>query len=158
MLTTHSATVIAAYAAISAYLVNLDNTHHWYKTRITTPVKHWHIKRNKNSYKKSRVPLLSPEQYKPWTIRTNEDKQTILTDMHILNAHRDNANVTTTPDESILIFDTGASCTIVNSLDDFIELPRPVQTCKIKGIAAGLDIEAVGTVSFKLTTDKGEPF
>ena len=157
MLTTHSNTIIAAYAALSAYLVGLQKPHSWYDNRIRTPVKHWHTKRNKHSYPKHVVPRVAPTQYEPWEHRSNNDKQRILTDFQVLNSHMDNVNITLTPDEVPLVFDTGASCTIVNSIDDFVEKPHPVQSCTIKGTAAGLDIVAVGTVKYNLTTDKGDP-
>jgi hypothetical protein len=53
-----------------------------------------------------------------------------------------------------ICIDTGASASISNCKDDFIDL-RPVQNLHLKGIATGLPIEGIGTLNWTIATDSG---
>jgi hypothetical protein len=75
-----------------------------------------------------------------------------------LLADPDNAlPVTFLPTTAILVVDTGASVTITPDKADFIQAPRPVQPTTLQGIASGLSVQGIGTVSYTFHTDKGTP-
>lgn len=56
-----------------------------------------------------------------------------------------------------LIFDTGASVTVTHCIDDFIAPPRPVQHTTLQGIASGLQVHGVGTVTYTVMDDNKAP-
>ena len=66
---------------------------------------------------------------------------------------------TLTSDEIHLIVDSGASITVTNNINDFIEPPRPVQDgFELKGIASNLKICGIGTVKYSFIDDQNRPF
>jgi len=54
-----------------------------------------------------------------------------------------------------LIIDTGASVTVSPCLTDFVGPIRPVQDVAIQGIASGLKVKGIGTLSYKFHNDSG---
>jgi hypothetical protein len=54
-------------------------------------------------------------------------------------------------DKIPLIFDTGASVSISNTKSDFASPILPVQRTTLKGIASGLPVQGIGTVSYTIT-------
>jgi hypothetical protein len=53
-----------------------------------------------------------------------------------------------------ICIDTGASATISNHKDDFVQL-RQIKNLNLQGIATGLPIEGIGTLHWKIATDSG---
>ncbi len=60
-----------------------------------------------------------------------------------------------TPDETHVVIDTGASISITNEKGDLISEIAPVQHVEFQGIASGLKIEGIGTVSYLFQADDG---
>jgi hypothetical protein len=59
------------------------------------------------------------------------------------------------PDMVPLIIDFGASITISPYLIDFVDNIHPVQDIAIQGIASGLQVEAIGDLSYTFCNDSG---
>ena len=107
---------------------------------------------NKNKNKRD-SDLVVPLSYCPSTQRTVLQNQKLLLYCSALNASH--TKHTITPDEVILVFDSGASCTISPSESDFYGTIHKVQNTKISGIADGLEIKGTGTVEYTLKDDSG---
>lgn len=90
--------------------------------------------------------LQSPEFY-------NKEKQVLLS---ALQATYQDTTTPITPDMVPLILDTGASITISPFKSDFVSKIRPVQKVKIQGIAAGLNVEGIGDLSYSFYNDNGD--
>ncbi len=56
-----------------------------------------------------------------------------------------------------IILDTGASVSVTNCCGDFKRPPHPVQSTTLQGIAAGLVVKGVGTSSYTVLDDAGQP-
>jgi hypothetical protein len=54
-----------------------------------------------------------------------------------------------------MVIDTGASISISNSKEDFVSEIHPVYPTKLKGIAAGLNIEGISRVCYEFLADDG---
>ena len=119
--------------------------------------------RHRNRVRKSHestdvVPRLPPKMYSPLTPRTDEQNKKLFQVLSAVTSVNTAQQQGMTPDEVVLVIDSGASCTITNSLDDFVGPVHKVQNCTISGIASGLEIEAIGTVEYTLCDDKSNPF
>ena len=126
--------------------------------RPFNPVKHWHRQRVRNRFKdKSMIPREAPH-YQPITPRTNEESNKLFASLSLFECYLADNPLGITSDEVMLLFDCGASCTIVHDLDDFIGDILPVRNCKINGIADGLEVKGMGTVQYKLKDTKGKTF
>jgi hypothetical protein len=60
-----------------------------------------------------------------------------------------------TPDMVPLILNTGASVSISPFKSDFITPIHPVPNIIIKGIASGLSVQGVGTISYSFLNNEG---
>lgn len=58
-----------------------------------------------------------------------------------------------TPDAHTFIIETGASITITNSLTDYLNPPRPVQSTTLKGIASDLMVQGIGKTLYSFVAD-----
>ena len=118
--------------------------------------KHWHRNRARNRFKnKDLVPRAAPKEYAPLFQRTEAQLAELRKMLFAMGNVASDQDIGMTPDELLLIIDSGASRTIVNSLDDFVGQVHPVQNTTIEGISAGLTAEGVGTVAYTLQDDNG---
>jgi hypothetical protein len=60
------------------------------------------------------------------------------------------------PDTVPLVIDSGASATVTPYSTDFVDSIRPVQNVEITGIASGLQVRGIGTVSYQFFNDAGQ--
>ena len=105
-------------------------------------------------HSKSTIPISPPTQYKPEIERTDLENRKLNVFLSALNAEAANG-LGVTPDEVMLVLDSGASCTLTPSMDDFIGPIKRVQNTYISGIASGLEIKGTGTVEYRLRDDSG---
>ena len=106
-------------------------------------------KKNYQRFSASRSSL----SYFPTTHQTDLQNNKLFLYCSALNTSQTKQSITL--DEVILIFDSGASCTISPSESDFYGKIQKVQNTKISGIADGLEIRGTGTVEYTLKDDSG---
>ena len=111
----------------------------------------------KRSKKKSRSTTkgTSLEQYAPTMHYSGKDRIKLQNKLIALQSRIESNNLGLTPDEVLLIFDTGASISISNSKDDFIGEITPITHMRISGIAKGLEVKGYGTVEYTVLNDDG---
>ena len=102
---------------------------------------------------KSTIPISPPKQYKPEVELTDLENRQLKVFISALNATANGLGVT--PDEVMLVLDSGASCTLTSSMDYFIGPVKRVQNTTISGTASGLEIKGTGTVEYRLRYDSG---
>ena len=74
-----------------------------------------------------------PKQYKPDVKRTDLEKRKLKVFLSALNATANGLSVT--PDEVMLVLDSGASCTLTLSMYDFISPIKQLKNTYISGMA-----------------------
>jgi len=157
MRTTYSDRVVSFYSEInglwddvSAYAIEASH-------RALAP------KGKKRRFNKGRKSKSQPtegmllEQHAPTERYSGKERITLQNKLIALQSRIDLSNTLgLTPDEVMLIFDTGASISISNSKDDFIGEITPIKRMRISGIAKGLEVNGHGTVEYTVLDDKGE--
>jgi hypothetical protein len=105
---------------------------------------------------KSDVPILVPH-YVPYLHRSDYQVDSIRNYLHILKNSID-ANISSiTSDDVPIILDSGCSITVTNDPSDFLPNSlRKSQFTEVKGISAGLKIDGIGVVSWRLKDIDGQ--
>ena len=118
--------------------------------------KFWHKNRARDRFQnKDTVPRAAPREFEPLMARTEQQIEELKEMLYALGNVVNDEDIGMTPDEVLLIIDSGSSRTIVNSLDDFVGQVYPVQNTTIKGISAGLTAKGIGTVAYTIKDDDG---
>jgi hypothetical protein len=102
------------------------------------------------------VPII-PDQHPPQSLASPHHNKEQLLLLAAFKATHHRSKMPISPDMVPLVIDTGASVSISPCLTDFIGPLRPVQQVSIQGIASGLSVQGVGTISYTYHNDAGIP-
>jgi hypothetical protein len=103
----------------------------------------------------SQVPIIAPS-FAPPAPTTKLENRLMLIKLAAFEATCHNIITPLSPDMVPLVIDSGASITVTPYETDFITPIRPVQNTEITGIASGLQVKGIGTVSYSFHNDAGE--
>jgi hypothetical protein len=99
--------------------------------------------------------LTIPTHLEPLTHSSSTENQLLLIKVAAFEATYHDSLTPISPDMVPLVIDTGASITVTPYLTDFIGPIKPIQAIEIKGIASGLQVRGIGTVSYSFHNDAG---
>jgi len=111
---------------------------------------HYHQVRRRTTAAEAPIPIMA-NHFEP--LFTSPIPSTTYRGLCLLAAQPSGFPEAFLPTTVMLIVDTGASISITPSLSDFVSPPTPVQPTFLKGIASGLQVRGIGTVSYTFQSD-----